>query len=170
MWACSTSSPIILDKTHLKDHLYETAEELGMSKNERPGWVKPRLEAICNGDVEHVKKELEEEYTNKGVHYCALCDGGFYKDKNVAVVGGADSAGKEALVLTQWAAKVYMIYRGEKIRPEPVTMDRISKNNKIEIINLIIYEKEINLYSHRIDWFKSFSYIIKLIKLRLLKI
>ncbi len=52
----------ILDKPHLKDHLYETAEELGLSKQERAAWVKPRLEAICRGDVGTVKKELEEEY------------------------------------------------------------------------------------------------------------
>ncbi|MFH1408495.1 MAG: FAD-dependent oxidoreductase [Nanoarchaeota archaeon] len=77
----------------------------------------------------------EEEYASKGVHYCALCDGAFYKDKVVAIVGGSDSAGKEALVLTQWAKKVYILYRGEKIRPEPVTMARIEQNSKIEIIN-----------------------------------
>ena len=52
----------ILDKTHLKDHLYDTAEELGISKQDRPGWVKPRLEAMSHGDVERVKQELEDEY------------------------------------------------------------------------------------------------------------
>jgi hypothetical protein len=57
----------ILDKTHLKDHLYDTAEELGISKLDRPGWVKPRLEAISHGEVAQVKQELEEEY-NKQPH------------------------------------------------------------------------------------------------------
>lgn len=52
----------ILDKTHLKDHLYETAEELGISTQERPGWVKSRLEAVSHGDVAQVKQELEEMY------------------------------------------------------------------------------------------------------------
>jgi hypothetical protein len=52
----------ILDKTHLKDHLYETAEELGISTQERPGWVKSRLEAVSHGDVAQVKQELEETY------------------------------------------------------------------------------------------------------------
>jgi len=51
----------ILDKTHLKDHLYETAEELGISREQRPGWVQPRLEAISNGKVAEVKAELEEQ-------------------------------------------------------------------------------------------------------------
>ncbi|MEK6967574.1 MAG: FAD-dependent oxidoreductase [Nanoarchaeota archaeon] len=77
----------------------------------------------------------EEEYTNKGVHYCALCDGAFFKGKLMAVVGGSDSAAKEALLLTQWAEKVYIIYRGDKIHPEPINMTRVEKNNKIEMIN-----------------------------------
>ena len=76
----------------------------------------------------------EEAFTNKGVHYCALCDGAFYKDKVVAVVGGGDSAAKEALLLTQWASKVYIIYRGEEIHPEPINYGRVKKNKKIEII------------------------------------
>lgn len=80
----------------------------------------------------------EKELTGKGVHYCALCDGYFYKNKEIAVVGGADSAAKEAILLTQWAKKVYMIYRGEKIRPEPVNLARVEqkvKEGKMEIIN-----------------------------------
>ena len=76
----------------------------------------------------------EKEYTGKGVHYCALCDGTFYKDKTVAVVGGSDSAAKEALLLTEYAKKVYIIYRKEKIRAEPINADRVDKNEKIEII------------------------------------
>ncbi|MEK6808861.1 MAG: FAD-dependent oxidoreductase, partial [Nanoarchaeota archaeon] len=78
----------------------------------------------------------EKEFANKGVHYCALCDGAFYKDKVIAVVGGSDSAGKEALLLTQYAKKVYIIYRGENIRPEPINYKRIMENKKIEIIPL----------------------------------
>ncbi len=77
----------------------------------------------------------EKEFEGKGVHYCALCDGFFYKDKIVGVVGGSDSAAKEALLLSQWAKKVYIIYRKEKIRAEPVITERIMKNKKIEIIN-----------------------------------
>ena len=58
-----------------------------------------------------------DEFKNKGVHYCSLCDGAIFKGKIVAVVGGSDTAAKEALLLAQYAKKVYMIYRGEKIRP-----------------------------------------------------
>ena len=80
----------------------------------------------------------EVEYSGKGVHYCALCDGSFYKDKIVAVIGGSDSAAKEALLLTQWASKVYILYRGKKIRAEPVNMKRVEEminQEKIAVIN-----------------------------------
>ncbi len=77
----------------------------------------------------------EEKYAGNGVHYCALCDGFFYKDKTVAVIGGSDSAAKEALLLTRWAKKVYIIYRGEKLRAEPINLDKIKSSDKIEVIN-----------------------------------
>lgn len=76
-----------------------------------------------------------EEFENKGVAYCALCDAPLFKNKTVAVVGGADSSAKDALVLAEHAKKVYIIYRGEKIHPEPVNMERVEKNKKIEAIN-----------------------------------
>lgn len=75
------------------------------------------------------------EFENKGVNYCALCDGPLYKNKTVAVVGGSDSAAKDALLLSEHAKKVYIIYRGEKIHPEPINFERVEKNSKIEVIN-----------------------------------
>ncbi len=76
----------------------------------------------------------EEKFANKGVHYCALCDGPFYREKVIGVVGGSDSAAKEALLLTGFGKKVYIIYRGEKIRPEPINRRRVEENEKIEVI------------------------------------
>ncbi len=75
------------------------------------------------------------EFENKGVSYCALCDGPLYKNKTVAVIGGSDSATKDALLLAEHAKKVYIIYRGEKIHPEPINMNRVKANRKIEVIN-----------------------------------
>ncbi|MBU2497173.1 MAG: FAD-dependent oxidoreductase [Nanoarchaeota archaeon] len=94
---------------------------------------------FCTG-TKHRKLNIpgEKEFENKGVHYCALCDGPFYKDKIVGVAGGSDSAAKEALMLTEFAKRVYIIYRKEKIRAEPVNTKRIeekAKQDKIEIIN-----------------------------------
>ncbi|MCG2791391.1 MAG: FAD-dependent oxidoreductase [Actinomycetia bacterium] len=76
----------------------------------------------------------EKEYAGKGVHYCALCDGAFYKDKVVVVVGGNDAAAKDALLLAKYAKKVYIIYRKEEIRAEPITKSNVKNNKKIEII------------------------------------
>ncbi len=76
----------------------------------------------------------EEEFAGRGVSYCATCDGPFYRDKNVCVIGGSDSAAKEALFLSQNVKKVYIIYRGEEIRAEPINKKRVEKNHKIEII------------------------------------
>ena len=75
------------------------------------------------------------EFENKGVSYCALCDGFLYREKTVAIVGGSDSAAKDALLLSEHAKKVYIIYRGEKIRPEPINLKRIEVNKKIEVVN-----------------------------------
>ncbi len=76
-----------------------------------------------------------KEFENRGVAYCAICDGPLYKNKTLAVVGGSDSAAKDALLLSEYAKKVYMIYRGEEIRPEPINKERINANKKIEVIS-----------------------------------
>jgi len=78
--------------------------------------------------------EGEIEYTGKGVSYCAVCDGFFYKDKIVAVIGGGDTALEEALYLSQIAKKVYLIHRRDKFKAAPITQKRVFENKKIEII------------------------------------
>ena len=75
------------------------------------------------------------EFENRGINFCALCDAPIYKNKITSVIGGSDSAAKDALVLAEHAKKVYIIYRGEQIHPEPVNMERVRANKKIEIIN-----------------------------------
>lgn len=76
----------------------------------------------------------EIELENRGVSYCALCDGAFFKNKVVSVVGGGDSAAKEALFLSEHASRVYIIVRKDYLRAEPVNAERIEKNDKIEIL------------------------------------
>ena len=76
----------------------------------------------------------EKELTGKGVSYCATCDGPFYKDKVVGVVGGSDAAGVTALYLSKIAKKVYIIYRRAQLRAEAVTRKRISEAGNIEVI------------------------------------
>ncbi len=76
-----------------------------------------------------------KEFENKGVVYCALCDSPLYKNKVIAVIGGSDSAAKDAMVAAEHAKHVYMIYRGEQIHPEPINLARVKANKKIEVIN-----------------------------------
>ncbi|WP_163328102.1 thioredoxin-disulfide reductase [Desulfurobacterium thermolithotrophum] len=81
----------------------------------------------------------EAEFVGRGVSYCAVCDGAFFKDRIVAVVGGGDSALEEALYLTKFASKVYLIHRRDKFRAVKLIQDRVKKNEKIEpILNKIV--------------------------------
>lgn len=76
----------------------------------------------------------EQEFTGRGVSYCAVCDGAFYKDKTVAVVGGGNAAVEEAMYLTKFANKVYVIHRRDSLRADKIVQDRAFKNEKIEFI------------------------------------
>jgi thioredoxin reductase (NADPH) len=76
----------------------------------------------------------EKEFLGKGVSYCASCDGAFFKDKVVGVVGGSDAAATEALLLANTCKKVYILYRKAEIRAEPITKERVAKTGNIEII------------------------------------
>lgn len=75
----------------------------------------------------------EEEFAGKGVSYCATCDGAFFRDKKVAVIGGADSAASAAVLLSQHAKEVKIIYRGDALRCEPYWIDLIEANEKISV-------------------------------------
>lgn len=78
--------------------------------------------------------EGEDEFFGRGVSTCATCDGFFYKDKEVAVLGGGDTALEEALYLAEICSKVYLIHRRDKFRAAPSTVERVEKNPKIEFI------------------------------------
>lgn len=83
----------------------------------------------------------EEEFIGRGVSYCAVCDGAFYKDKVVAVVGGGNSAVEEAIYLTKFASKVYIIHRRDELRADKIIQDRATKNEKIEfVLNSVVCE------------------------------
>ena len=78
--------------------------------------------------------ESEKKFQGFGVSGCATCDGFFFKNKEVIVVGGGNSAVEEALYLTNHAKKVYVVHRGDKFKAEKILQDRLFKNPKIEVI------------------------------------
>ena len=78
--------------------------------------------------------DREEEFVSRGVHYCAHCDGRFYKNKVVAVVGGGNSALEDALYLSRLAAKVYLIHRRDSFRASKIYVDALSKSTNIEFL------------------------------------
>ncbi len=76
----------------------------------------------------------EDEFKGRGVSYCAVCDGAFYKDKTVAVVGGGNSAVEEAVYLTKFAKKVYIVHRRDELRADKIVQQRAFANEKIEFV------------------------------------
>jgi thioredoxin reductase (NADPH) len=76
----------------------------------------------------------ELEYAGKGVSYCAICDGAFFRGQTIAVVGGGDAACEEADFLTRYAARVYLIHRRDEFRASKIVQKRVFENPKIEVI------------------------------------
>ena len=93
--------------------------------------------------------ESHKKYIGKGLSTCATCDGFFYKNKIVAVVGGGNAAAEEALYLTNFASKVFLIHRRNELRAEKIMQDRLLKNPKIEIawnnvVDEILGQEQVN--------------------------
>ena len=133
---------------NLIDHAKETGAEI---KSERVQKIEKSGETfkLVTGSGEYEAKTVmistgtkhkklgvpgEKELENKGVSYCALCDGAFFKEKTVCVVGGGDTAAKEAIFLSDHCKKVYIIVRKDILKAEPANQERIEKNDKIEIL------------------------------------
>ncbi len=76
----------------------------------------------------------EAEFTGRGVGYCATCDGALYRDETIAVVGGGDTALQDAVFLTRFAQKVYLIHRRDQFRGARAYQEQVFANDKIEII------------------------------------
>jgi len=89
----------------------------------------------------HLEIPGEVELTGRGVSYCATCDGWFFKDKKVIVVGGGDSALEEALFITRYASSVTIIHRREEFRASPILQHRAKEHPKVDfILNTIVTE------------------------------
>ncbi|MGH1601464.1 NAD(P)/FAD-dependent oxidoreductase [Campylobacter majalis] len=90
---------------------------------------------VCTGSTpRRAGFEGEDKFFGRGVSTCATCDGFFYRNKEVAVLGGGDTAIEEAIYLSNIASKVYLIHRRDEFRAAPVTVEKAKNNEKIEFI------------------------------------
>ena len=105
--------------------------------------------------------DSEKKFQGYGVSACATCDGFFFKDKEVVVVGGGNTAVEEALFLTSFASKVFLVHRRDELRAEKILQDRLFKNDKIqcvwdsEVTNIIGDDNPLNVTSVEIKNIKT---------------
>jgi thioredoxin reductase (NADPH) len=76
----------------------------------------------------------EEDFIGAGVHFCATCDGAFYREREVLVIGGGNSAGEEGIFLTKFASKVSIVTRGERLSASKVVVEKVEEHPRIEVI------------------------------------
>jgi thioredoxin reductase (NADPH) len=94
----------------------------------------PALIMAAGGLPRYLQVPGEKEFWGRGVSYCAVCDGAFFKGQELAVVGGGDAAVEEGDFLTRYASKVYIIHRRSELRAQPILIDRAKANPKIQFI------------------------------------
>lgn len=94
----------------------------------------PALIMAAGGLPRRLEVPGEQEFAGRGVSYCAVCDGAFFKGQELAVVGGGDAALEEGDFLTRYATKVYIVHRRDRFRAQPVLQERARANPKIEFI------------------------------------
>lgn len=99
------------------------------------GKIESKSVILATGTIHrHLNADGEKEFEGKGVSYCATCDGFFFKDKTVAIIGGGDSAATAGLFLGEICKKVYIIYRKEEMRAEPFWLDKLEENPRVEFM------------------------------------
>ncbi len=168
------SSPLVenypgfksISGAELASNLYEQVDELGADiELEEVLEIKPgKIKKVITDSNEYETKTViiatgakyrllglldEEKYLGNGISFCTSCDGAFYKDKVVAVIGGGNTAVTNAIYMSDVASKVYLIYRGSKLKCEVKLMEKITKKDNIEVLyntNVIKLsgEKELN--------------------------
>ena len=110
------------------DGMFETITDAGDT------YLSPTAIITAGGTPVKLGIPGELEYAGKGVSYCAICDGAFFRNQTIAVVGGGDAAVEESDFLTRYASKVYLIHRRDELRASKILQRRVFENPKIELI------------------------------------
>jgi thioredoxin reductase (NADPH) len=118
----------------INDHIHETELTDGIKTlNGNSTWTCDALIISTGASAKYLGIPSEEKFLGKGVSACATCDGFFYKDQEVAVVGGGNTAAEEALYLSRICSKVHLIHRRDELRAEKILQNRIFESDNIEI-------------------------------------
>ncbi len=115
------------------EEVYREGEHFVVKAAEKSYTTKTVILAT-GGSPNHLRVPGEREYAGKGVSYCAICDGAFFKNQVIVVVGGGDAAVEEGIFLTKYGSKVILVHRRDKLRAQKVIQDRAFRNPKLEII------------------------------------
>ncbi len=122
------------------DCRFETVEKVDFSQppftvtSEKGTYAGHTVIAATGASAKWLGLESEKKYQGQGVSACATCDGFFFKDQIIAVVGGGDTAVEEALYLTRFGTKVYLIHRRDELRASKIMADRALNHEKIEML------------------------------------
>jgi len=118
----------------INDHIHETKLTDGIKTlTGNSSWTCDALIISTGASAKYLGLPSEEKFLGKGVSACATCDGFFYKDQEVAVVGGGNTAAEEALYLSRICSKVHLIHRRDKLRAEKILQNRIFESDNIVI-------------------------------------
>ncbi len=128
-----TDTVLVVEKR--EDGEFDVTTELGKT------YRAPAVIVTAGGTPRKLDVPGEQEFAGRGVSYCAVCDGAFFKGETLAVIGGGDAATEEADYLTRYAEKVYIIHRRDELRASPILQKRAFNNPKIEVIwNKVVKE------------------------------
>ncbi len=126
---------------------FNTANAVDLSKRpfrvitDGADYLADALIVSTGADPNHLKVPGESEFTGRGVSYCATCDGWFFKDKKVVVVGGGDSALEEGLFITRYASEVTIVHRRDEFRAGAILQKRANEHPKIQfVLNSVVTE------------------------------
>ena len=113
----------------------EKREKIWIIRTSPPGSVKSLAVIVATGaSAKKLGIEGEDKFRGKGVSYCATCDGAFFRNKVVCVIGGGDTAVEEALFLTRFASKVKLIHRRQQLRAAKILQERVFSHSQVELV------------------------------------